>query len=143
MATQEPTIVAKHLIQVSRTANEKKKLYLKQHKITELDITQEDLAEHKNALSSMRKPILDEIDALSQVQVDQIHAMVIFGRSGTATEKGSLKVLYDDFTDEKKNNSRVDYRQFLKQIASNLDGYLENCIAVCERIPTDPDEELC
>ncbi|MAM85692.1 MAG: hypothetical protein CME36_00060 [unclassified Hahellaceae] len=141
MTAPTPTEVAEHLIKISRTVNEEKKLYLKKCGIAEHEINQDSLAQHPE-LVSIRKPIIDALDALTQVQVDQVHAMAIFGRSGSATQQGSLKDLYDYFNDEKKSNSRADYRRLLKAKASNLGYYLENCLDLCEEIPTDPCEEL-
>lgn len=100
MATQEPTLVAKQLIQVSRTANEKKKLYLEQHKITEANRTQVNYADQENDLLSIRKPVLDEVNNLTSKQVIQVYAMAVFGRRLRAGGTGSLKQEVDDINFE-------------------------------------------
>ena len=141
MTAQTPTEVAEHLTQIARTANEKKKLYLEQHKITELDITQGNFAAHKDELTSIRQPVLDAVNELTPEQTIQVYAMAVLGRRLRAGGTGSLKQEVDDINFE-TGQDHLKCLEHLTELASSLDLYLQTCLDFCKRESIDPNEEL-
>lgn len=141
MTAQAPTEIAEHLIQTARTANEKKKLYLEQHKITKVDIPGDNFAAHKDELTSIKQPVLDAVNELTPEQTRQIYAMAIFGRRLRAGGTGSLKQELDDINYE-VGQDHLKCLEHLTELASNLDLYLQLCLDFCKRKSIDPNEEL-